>query len=440
MATPKTPRKPAENPKPEIQVKTPETNPAEKDPRPAVEKAEAKEAITLNEPTADKTAPQPSPFEDAVVLDAPKPEPKPESKADPKPKPVSAETVRPTAPVTPPIVHKTGPGFVPLVLGGVIAAGLGFGLARYVVPEGWPVPGSSPLQTQLTQQADEIAALRTALQALPEDSSKAVLEEVATLRVTANTALETAEAAKAAMPEATAAEDITPRLAALEDRLAALETRPAANGAVDPAILSGLTTEIDSLRNGLADQKAAAEKLVSEAEAVRADAAEKAQAVLLQAALTKVEAAMLDGAPFVEPLTMLVDAGLSVPAILTDNAENGLPTQAALVEGFDEPARAALEQSLRGNMGSTWGDRVGSFLRSQTGARSLTPQEGDDPDAVLSRANAAVATGDLPTALTEISSLPDAAQTALANWVAQVNLRIDAKAATVDLATALSER
>ena len=42
-----------------------------------------------------------------------------------------------------PTVVKSGPGFVPLVLGGVVAAALGFGLARYVVPEGWPVPGAT---------------------------------------------------------------------------------------------------------------------------------------------------------------------------------------------------------------------------------------------------------------------------------------------------------
>lgn len=439
MATPKTPRKPATQPNRDKRVEEPDAKPVENAVDPV---ADANDAVTLNEPVADQTAAKAAVIEDAVVLDTPKPEPKAERKAEPEPA-KRADPARPATPTPAPVAQKSGPGFVPLVLGGVIAAGLGFGLARYVVPEGWPVPGSSPLHTQLTQQADEIAALRAQVQALPQDDSKAVLDEVATLRATATTALETAEAAKLAaetMPQTAIGEDTTPRIAALEDRLAALESRPATTGAVDPAVLSNLTTEIDTLRSGLAAQKAAAEKLVSEAEAVRADAAAKAQSVLLQAALTKVEAAMLDGAPFVEPLTLLVDAGLSVPAILTENAENGLPTQAALVQGFDEPARAALEQSLRGNMGSTWSDRVGSFLRSQTGARSLTPQDGDDPDAVLSRANAAVASGDLPTALTEIATLPEAAQTALAAWVAQVNLRIEAQAATVELATALSER
>jgi hypothetical protein len=331
---------------------------------------------------------------------------------------------------------------VPLVLGGVIAAGLGFALAR-VAPEGWPIPGASPLQTQLTQQAADISALRAELQALPKDDSKAVLDALGTVRETAANALATAEAAKLAAetaPETASDADIAPQITALQERLTALETRAAATGAVNPAGLSQLTGEIEPLRTGLADQKAAAEKLVAEAEAVRADAAAKAQSVLLKAALTNVEAAMQNGAPFAEPLAELTNAGVPIPAILSENAENGVPTVAALMASFDEPARAALETSLRNNMGSTWTDRVGSFLKAQTGARSLTPQEGSDPDAILSRANAAVATGDIQTALIEIATLPEDAQAALAPWVEQAKLRLDAQTATVELATALSER
>ncbi|WP_022703365.1 COG4223 family protein [Pseudorhodobacter ferrugineus] len=427
MATPKTPRKAATNPKLDKRVETPDATPVEK----LIEAGDAKEAV------AEAPPPEAASVEDAEVMDPPKPTPE----STPEPDHANDETFdsETSVPSGAPAVIKSGPGFLPLVLGGVIAAGIGFGLARYVVPEGWPLPGKSPLQTQLTQHADEIAALHAQFQALPQDSSQAVMNELAALRATANTALEKAEAAKLATMPATD-QDSAARIAALEDGLAALESRPAGTDVVDLAALTGLSAELDSLRSDLAAQKTATKSLISEAETMRADAAAKAQSVLLQAALTKIKAAMLGGTPFVEPLTLLVDAGLPVPAILRENAENGVPTQAALIQGFEDPARAALAQSLRGNMGSTWTDRMGSFLRSQTGARSLTPQEGDDPDAVLSRANAAVVSGDLPTALTEITTLPDPAQTALAGWVAQVNLRIDAQVATAALATALSER
>ncbi|WP_050521859.1 hypothetical protein [Pseudorhodobacter wandonensis] len=464
MATPKTPRKNAAK---SVQEKA-------EDPSVDVTKAEgamvetSQEAdgtgklLSLDEPEAAEIAqsdtPQAEPVlsaepsppdpgsatEEAIVLDEPKAEreePKPDEKPQEKSRNEHAAP-KPAAIAASPAVVKSGPGFVPLVLGGVVAAGLGFGLAQ-MTPEGWPVPGASPLQTQLSQQAEEIKALRAELQAMPKDDTKAVLDELGAVRDTAANALATAEEAKlaaAALPESAQGPDFTPQITALQERLTALETRPAADGAVDPAVLGKLTVEIDTLRSGLADQKAAAEQLVAEAEAVRADAAAKAQTVLLKAALTNVEAAMQNGASFAEPLTELTNAGLTIPAILSENAENGVPTVAALMASFDKPARAALEASLRGNMGSTWTDRVGSFLRAQTGARSLTPQEGTDPDAILSRANAAVATGDIQTALTEITTLPEAAQEALSAWVAQAKLRFDAQAATAALATALSER
>lgn len=459
MATPKTPRKRAAKTTQDTAQDTTETTSVDlTKAEDAVVDAKAVDAPEVAKPEAEASQEMPEPPhepegqaepvlnaepsppvsddapDEATLLDEPAVEP---DVTAPTADPVQ-DTSAPEQPAAAPTVVKSGPGFGSLVLGGVVAAGLGFGLAQ-VVPEGWPMASVSPLQGQLAQQAEEIKALRAELQALPQDDAQIVLDEIAAVREAANAALATAEEAKlaaAALAEAAPSADLT----ALQERITALEIRPAAGGGVDPAVLSGLTAEIDTLRTGLADQKAAAEQLVAEAEAVRADAAAKAQTVLLKAALTKVEAAMQNGASFAEPLAELTDAGVTVPAVLAENAENGVPTIAALMASFDEPARAALETSLRGNMGSTWSDRVGSFLRAQTGARSLTPQEGNDPDAILSRANAAVASGDMPTALAEIATLPEPAQEALAAWVAQAKLRSDAQAATVELATALSER
>ena len=77
---------------------------------------------------------------------------------------------------------------------------------------------------------------------------------------------------------------------------------------------------------------------------------------------------------------------------------------------------------------------LGNFLRVQTGARSIEPREGSDPDAVLSRANAAVETGDVAGALTEIGSLPQPAQDAMATWIGRAKIWTDANAALVALA------
>jgi hypothetical protein len=311
-----------------------------------------------------------------------------------------------------------------MIFGGVIAAGLGFTLAQFVAPNGWPTASTQPLQTQIAQQADQIAALQAQLQSLPPPADTSALQdEVAQLRAAS-----------------TAAQQSAPDLTDLTTRLATLEQRPTAAASTNPAAIDALTSDIATLRQGLDAQKAAADALIESAEIARQQAAAEAQTVLLQATLNNVQAAMQNGLPFAEQLALLSDAGLSIPAALTNTAENGLPTTATLAASFDEPARAALNISLRGDMGDTTTERAWSFLRAQTGARSLTPQEGSDPDAVLSRADAAVAVGDFATALSEIATLPEPAQAALADWVAQVNLRNDAQSATAALATALGER
>ncbi|QCO55850.1 hypothetical protein EOK75_08905 [Pseudorhodobacter turbinis] len=432
MATPKTPRKRAVKAQvaqdgsagePLVDATT-ETPPSVSD---VSEPAKVEDSAVAQDGAADTTSPAPT--EETVDVAEQPVEPE-----TPEEKPEIAKEVEVAAP--PPPVVKSGPGFVPLVLGGVVAAGIGFGLAQYIKPEGWPFPGTSTMQADYEQQAKDIADLRAQIAALPkEDASTALMGEVEQIRDIANTALETAQAATPA-PQT----DVTPQLETLAARITALENRVPEGETVEPAAIQALKADIATLRSGLDEQKAAAQEIIDAAEVTRANAVAEAQTVLLQAAVSNVEAAMQNGLPFAEPLATLADAGITIPQTLTDHAENGVPTITALTESFDVAARAALNQSLRENMGSTWTERAGSFLRSQTGARSLTPQQGDDPDAVLSRANAAVAAGDLQTALTEIEALPPVAQDALGDWVAQAKLRQDAQAATAELTAALSER
>jgi hypothetical protein len=69
--------------------------------------------------------------------------------------------------------------------------------------------------------------------------------------------------------------------------------------------------------------------------------------------------------------------------------------------------------------------------------RSLAPREGNDPDAVLSRAEAALAAGDLGTALAEAAALPEAGQAAMAGWVGLAAVRQAATAALAELTAAV---
>ncbi len=297
------------------------------------------------------------------------------------------------------------PAFLALVLGGALAAGAGFALARFV-------PGL--LSPPATENAD-IAAIKQQIAALP--------------------------APDPSLPDRIAAVEFA--LAQLSDRVAAVESRPA--GAADPAFadqIKALQDRVAAIGTGTAQPEAitaavaAAESRLAQAEAKAADLAAQADAAAAQtrraAALDRIAAALDSGAPFAAVSADLPD----LPPALADHAATGLPSVTQLRDTFPAAARAALESALRADMGESWTDRVSSFLRSQTGLRSLTPREGNDPDAVLSRAEAALATGDVASALKELDALPDSAKPPLADWVTQARIRTEGQAALARLAGA----
>lgn len=337
-----------------------------------------------------------------------------------------AEPRRDPAPLTQTAPRKSN-RFAPLLAGGVLAAGLGFALAQ-VVPGGWPLAATRAVEAQLAEQQAQIAALQAAQGSTPDTSA---LE-------TRLAALETR-----AEPDIAALAD---GLADLSRRVQALEAAPAGSGPSPDALkaleaaMADLQARIDPASAAPAALDAAAEARLQEAEAaaarLKAEAEALAQDARRQAALTRLDLALDSGLPFAD---VLADLGPDVPAALADHAATGLPTLAGLRDSFPDVARAALEAALRADMGESWAERVGSFLRNQTGARSLTPREGTDPDAILSRAEAAVQTGDLATALQELAAMPEAAQPALADWRALAETRRQGEDAARALAARPSE-
>lgn len=241
---------------------------------------------------------------------------------------------------------------------------------------------------------------------------------------------------------------------ALEARIAELESRvrenreameamsQAARQASDPrvddigATVSGLDQAIRSLATRLeqletaapsgavSGEAVAAAQAASEAanvarqqaEALQAEAADIARKGRVSVALADLAGAIDRGASLQPALEVIAADGMSVPEALAANAQ-GVPTLAALRSAFPPAARDALAASLPGATGEAPWDRFTAFLRGQAGVRSLTPQAGDDPDAILSRAEAALALDDLPAALAEIAALPDAGRERMSEWV-----------------------
>lgn len=344
--------------------------------------------------------------------------------------PRETETIKPApAPMQVTRPARRG-GFLGLVLGGALAAGAGYGVAQYL-PDGWPMPDTAALEAALDAQSAEITDLKSRVAAAQDVETRLV-------------ALETAPA--------TDLGPLTEAVAGLTARVAAIEALPKDGSAASPAAIAALgdavtrlQTELETLKADggpgnapalAAEAEARVKAAEAQAEKMRAEAEALAKATLARAALGRLQTALDSGVAYA---AVLPDLGPDLPEVLTAHAETGLPSLPALQASFPDAARVALEAALRADMGESWTERASSFLRNQTGARSLTPREGNDPDAILSRAEAALGTGNLAGVMTELSALPEVAQTAMADWRAQAEIRQAAQVAVEQLAARLAE-
>lgn len=402
--------------------------------------------------------------------------------AEAAPAPPAARGAEPDSAPVPPPAPTPAPapapprrgGFGAPLLGGVLAAAVGAGAVLVLLPEG---------RHGLAGRGDgDLARIESRLAALEGARPDA---DVADLR--ARLATLEAGAADAGAEPAGQAPDLAPlesRIAALESaatagladleaRLAALEARPEPP-TVDPATIEARLADLENRPQpappdlgplesaivGLAARLSALEaalpgavaeavetatagaraELEAQAEAVAASAEEIAAAETRAAALAalgELGLAAESGGPAPEALDRLAAAGLPTDDLAPFAA--GLPTLAALQASYAAAARAALAAApVPDDAGPA--DRVLNFLRAQTGARSLAPRAGDDTDAILSRAEAAVRRGDLPAALGELDALPAGPAAAMAAWRNRAETRLAALAALNAAAARLGQQ
>lgn len=409
----------------------------------AAEEARAEAApVTIHDTDLHDRAETPS--------DTSQPEPR-ATVSDPPP-----DRAAPPPPVASPPEKRRGGAFA-LILGGVVAGAIGFGAAWYM--ERMNDPGVD-IAAEFENRDALIAALEAELaevRAAAEDGP-----DLAPLETATETASSDAAASRAAVDELRT--DLSESLGTLQDSVAALdmritdiEQRPAEDGSLSSAAVDAYEREIAALREETADAvsrmeaetgeidtgfqelRATVEEalaaLESESEALEEQSAAVAAAAAASTALAEIQGAVSDGAPYADALTDLQASGaVEVPEVLSANAETGVPSLAALREAFPEAARAALA-TVRSEES---GGGLGGFLERQLNVRSVEPREGDDPDAVLSRAGAAVDAGRIDAALDEIALLPEAAAAALSDWTAAATARVEAQAAVDQLSQTLT--
>lgn len=464
MSDPKTPKETPENQvsdtdpsaeTPETDLDTPKTDQIEDaeivDEKPSEtdeHTPEAAEAYETPREDADATSDTDTPAgTDTVHDDAVDPS---EDKAASEPEP-AAETPETEQALTQPtekVVEKKG-GFMGPFLGGVVAAGVGFGLCFYLVDQGILATGDpdpfAAERAQISSLEDQIATLQTeiatALEAGGEDPRvEAVIGSVESVEA----ALASVQGEVGSVQSEISAQSGI--LANIEAQMEAIAELPAGTGTADTAAMAALQAtlaqqqaENEAMQAQLSEMAAAAEaemeQVRAQAGALQSETQAAVDAATNRAALANISAALESGAPLASSLANLT---VETPDALAAVAGSGVETLLDLQRQFPAAARAGLAESLKATVSDDPMDRAMSFLRAQVGARSLEAREGDDPDAVLSRAQEAVSGGQLQAALSEISTLPEAGQAAMASWIGAAEARVAALAAFDTLAAELN--
>ncbi|MEM9794918.1 MAG: mitofilin family membrane protein [Pseudomonadota bacterium] len=321
------------------------------------------------------------------------------------------------APAPPPtVVERRGPGVIALVFGGLIAGGIGWVVATYGPQTGGAVQNDG----RIAALEQEIAALQSGSgSTTPTDLSgmESTIAEQADRLDALAARVETLETTGGASDQAsgasTAAVGGGPGLDALRTDLDGLQD--------DVAALAGLSQTIEGVRSELSDRISALEGRIGEVAAEADTAEERAARAARDTAINQIVLALDTGQPYAEPLAVLDDA----PSELAASAEDGVPAFSTLAADFPDVAREALRVSRSGETGGSLGSLAGRLLN----ARSVEPREGDDPDAILSRAEAALRASDLSGALTELDALPGEALDVMAGWIDRAETRLDAQVA-----------
>jgi len=322
-------------------------------------------------------------------------------------------------------------GFFPLLLGGLIAGGIGYGVAYYQ----WA--NTSDIEALIADQADAIAALKDDVANLPAPTDIAPLSsQVEGL----GTTLEGV---------GTGVEDLGTQMVTAVERIEALERRPNADGTLADTALAAFEADIQILRDEIVEQQSEMEAMAvsasdqlqatrDEAIAIEENAVATARKATARTVLAQIQTTVDAGGPLGALISDLGGAlDEPVPEALT-NVADGTPTLLSLQEGYPDAARAALRTARSEGVAGEDSSGFSSFLRNQFDVRSTALQEGDSTDAVLSRVEANLKSGQLNDALAEVAGLPEVVRGAMSEWTGQAELRASALDAIAQLSDTLN--
>ena len=302
------------------------------------------------------------------------------------------------------------------------------------------------LEAGLAAAENRIAELRAAWQG----ESDRIAELEAESLVVAETAASLAEIGDSSKAVGAELDRVNDTLLALRERIEEVEARPIPIGRLPEEIVNAYDRQLSEVLGAVderfgqmqeaLDARLAAIDSTRELVALsEQDAMRAGNAAAAREALARIVAALEGGMGFAAELAVLEElGGIQPPDALTAVADEGVSTRGELAAAFPDAAREALDIATREAVENGEIGRVRAFLRIQLGIRSLKPREGDSPDAVLSRAEAALQVDDLSTALTEIAALPGSGRDRFTDWITMAERRRDALDATVAISAQLN--
>lgn len=306
-------------------------------------------------------------------------------------------------------------------------------------------------------RSEALSQLRTALAALEavggeprDDVAKAA--DVAALQARIDTLDGKLDTMLAAPPAGDAAPspELVAQLEALTARVDALASRPAPTPGVPPEAAAALAAAQQALatardeRATLVQQNAAlngqvrqlTQRLaVLEQRAAAAPAGDRREALVL--AVGQLRTAALAGTPYAGALESFVtlagdDAELAAAVQpLQAHQATGLVTPEALRRRYADMARAVMQAGDSADAGLV--DRTIQRLSNLVVVRRTGDVAGDEPDAILARAEQRLAAGDLTAAVSELESLDGLRGEAAAVWLGDARARLAAEEALAAL-------
>ena len=192
--------------------------------------------------------------------------------------------------------------------------------------------------------------------------------------------------------------------------------------------MASIDRDLTALKASLTQQKQDLEVMFSEALQREEMASKQLQKATAQVSAAKLLESLNAGQNISNYIGELESLGIDVANAISTKS-NGVVTLQALQTDFPSLARETLKAARE----SSETDGFWDFLKHQVNMRSVTPQDGNSLDAILSRAESKLKHDDVESALAELQALPETAKAKFSPWLEKAEKRVNAISAASEL-------